>query len=305
MLARALSLALMLVGGAGAVAGYLVADRQVHPATLLGWGIGSILAACAVVVAATYAVALSRVGPVPAEHRSRAVTRVAAMIREFLAHVMCFTVLAPFERIWTHEPHARSAAGVDPPVLLVHGYLLNGAAWWRFARLLRAEGVTAYVATVEPPLGSIDAMAESLARRIESVCAASGASRVRLVAHSLGGLVCRAYLRAHGDARVAALVTVASPHHGTWIARLGVGQAARQMEPGSGWLAELADWERAADHPPAVALFSCYDNYIVPPDSSSLPWATNEVLPAHGHVEMYFSRSVARHVCRALRATAD
>jgi triacylglycerol lipase len=301
MLARALIVALTVIGGAGAIAGFVVTPGRVHAATLLGWGAGAILAVCAVAVALTYAISLAHAIPVPPAQRSSVPARIAAMLREFIAHVVTFTMLAPFGRLWTRDPVARAGASADPPVLLVHGYLLNGGAWWRFARLLAAAGVDAYVATIEPPIGSIDAMAESLAHRIDAVRAASGAPRVTLVAHSMGGLVCRAYLRAYGLAHVAALVTVASPHRGTLVARLGIGQAARDMVPGSAWLAALADWEKKAEHPPATALFSHYDNYIVPADSSSLPWATNEVLPVHGHVEMYFSRKVARRVCAALR----
>jgi triacylglycerol lipase len=304
MLARALLVALILIGGAGMVAGFVLADGRPRWMALLGWGAGAILAVCAVVVAVTYGISNASARTVPPQHRSPPGARAAAMVREFLAHAVTFAVLAPFERLWTRDPVPRSGKHADPPVLLVHGYLLNGAAWWRFARFLADEGIDAYAATIEPPIGAIDAMAESLARRIEAVCVASGALCVRLVAHSMGGLVCRAYLRAHGNARVVALVTVASPHRGTAIARLGIGRAARDMVPGSAWLAGLADWEKSAKHPPAAALFSYYDNYIVPPDSSSLPWATNEVLPVHGHVEMYFSRSIARQVCAALRSRA-
>ena len=96
------------------------------------------------------------------------------------------------------------------------------------------------------------------------------------------------------------LVTIASPHHGTAIAWLGIGQAARDMLPGNAWLAALAEWEEESEHPPTVALFTYYDNYIAPQESSMLSWAENEVLPVHGHVEMYFSRRVARQVSRAL-----
>jgi len=187
-------------------------------------------------------------------------------------------------------------------VLLVHGYLLNGAAWWRFTRLLERAGFRAHVVSLTPSLGSIDAMAGSLGRRIEALCAESGAHRVHLVSHSMGGLVCRAYLRTCGTARVASLVTIAGPHHGTALARLGIGEAARAMVPESTWLADLADAEREAGHPPTVALFSYYDNYIAPQESAMLPWARNELLPPMGHVEMYFSRALAARVCEELRA---
>jgi hypothetical protein len=74
------------------------------------------------------------------------------------------------------------------------------------------------------------------------------------------------------------------------------------MIPDSAWLAALADAERLAAHPPTVALFSYYDNYIAPQESAMLPWARNEPLPPLGHVEMYFSRKLAARVCEELQA---
>jgi triacylglycerol lipase len=298
MIARALLLVLLLVGGAGAGTARLVVGAG--QTMMVGWGAGAILSVIGIVVVVTYVVSTAHASRPPAELRAGFATRGLAMLREFLAHVGVFTALAPFERLWALDRPGDGVAHGEPPVVLVHGYLLNGAAWRRFGRLLKQEGIRSYVATLEPPLGSIDRMAESLARRIEAVCAATGASRVHLVAHSMGGLVCRAYLRAHGAARIGRLVTIASPHHGTEVARLGIGRCAREMTPGSAWLAALAEWEARSEQPPAVALFSYYDNYIAPQESSMLPWARNESLPALGHVEMYFSRRVSARVCAAL-----
>lgn len=61
-----------------------------------------------------------------------------------------------------------------------------------------------------------------------------------LVGHSMGGLVARAYLRRYGELRVARLITLGTPHRGSLLAHLGIGRNARQMEPGSVWLRELA-----------------------------------------------------------------
>lgn len=301
MIARALLLTLVLVGGAGAGVARLAGAGG--PGMLIAGAAAAILGVNALAVLLTYAVALTHASrPDPAQRVGAA--RVAlAMLREFLAHVGAFVMLAPFAALWVRKHAPAGMPGAEPPVLLVHGYLLNGAAWWRFARILGRTGLDVHVATIEPPLGSIDAMADALAARIETLCAATGAPRVRLVAHSMGGLVCRAYLRSHGAGRVASLVTIAAPHQGTELARIGLGQCAREMTPGSAWLAGLAEWERRAEHPPAVALFTYCDNYIAPQESSMLPWARVEILPALGHVEMYFSRHVAARVCDALRAT--
>ena len=305
MVARALRLTLVLVGGAGVIVAMLVCGGR-NPVALAGGAGGAILLVIALAVALTYAVAFAHASRPDPALRAGPGRVVLAMLRELVAHVGVFVFLAPFANANAKAGSQRGPAqpGDAPPVLLVHGYLLNGAAWWRFARRLRRMGLAVHVATIEPPLASIDAMADSLAAQIEAVCATTGASRLSLVAHSMGGLVCRAYLRAHGGARVARLVTIASPHHGTAIARIGLGRCAQEMTPGSRWLAALAEWERQAGHPPAVALYSYYDNYIAPQESSRLPWAETVILPPLGHVEMYFSRTVAERTRAALQPTA-
>ncbi len=49
-------------------------------------------------------------------------------------------------------------------------------------------------------------------RRIGDIEAATGASQVVLVGHSMGGLVARAYLRRYGGAKVRRLITIGTPH---------------------------------------------------------------------------------------------
>lgn len=306
MIARAFLIILIVVSGAGAGAARVVGGAQADGLIMLGWGVGAILAVVAFVVALTYGVARVHASRPPADLRAGPGALGAAVLREFLAHIAAFVILAPFARLWMRgraEPESMSPPGST--VVLVHGYLLNGAAWRWFARRLEKHGFRPFSATIEPVLGSIDEMGESLARRIEEVCVATGASSVHLVAHSMGGLVCRAYLRAHGAARIGCLVTIASPHHGTEIARLGIGRCAREMTPGAAWLTALAESEIRSKPPPAIALFSYYDNYIAPQESSMLPWARSVPLRTLGHVEMYFSRRVAEQVCDALKARAD
>jgi pimeloyl-ACP methyl ester carboxylesterase len=302
VISRAFLFTVIVLIGAGVGAAYLVSGPSPSVLALCAFGAVPVLALFALVVGLSYGVTLIRGSQAPAGQRADLFPILASVMREYFAHIIMFLVMAPFERIWLRDGIARDTRRTDAPVLLVHGYLLNGAAWWWFARLLEKEGFRAHMVSLTPSLGSIDAMAGSLERRIEAVCVASGAPRVHLVSHSMGGLVCRAYLRACGGARVASLVTIAGPHHGTVLARLGIGEAARAMVPESGWLAALADAERQAEHPPTVALWSLYDNYIAPQESAMLPWARNALLPPMGHVEMYFSRTLAARVCKELQA---
>ena len=46
--------------------------------------------------------------------------------------------------------------------------------------------------------------ADQVAAKIDAILAATGAARVAIVGHSMGGLVARAYLRRHGARKVVA-----------------------------------------------------------------------------------------------------
>jgi len=61
----------------------------------------------------------------------------------------------------------------------------------------------------------IDFYAQRLATVVDNVLHNTGESKVDIVAHSMGGLVSRQYIRFHGgDAKVRRLITVATPNHG-------------------------------------------------------------------------------------------
>ena len=109
------------------------------------------------------------------------------------------------------------------PILLIHGVLGNaggirsnaGSTRVRRPGLRRMYG---------PPLAR-SSFADQAAARIDEILTATGARQVIAVAHSMGGLVMRAYLRKFGGAKVARLVTIATPHEGRQHAWLAVGAA--------------------------------------------------------------------------------
>lgn len=174
-------------------------------------------------------------------------------------------------------------ARVAAPVLLVHGVLCNAGVWVRLARYLRRNGVDGlYSLSYGPPLASIDTFAAQLARKIDAIVAATGAPRVMIVAHSMGGLVARAHLRRHGAARIARIVTIGSPHHGSMLAWFFPGRSLAQMRPGNPWLAQL----NAGRLDPAlrfVSLWSWHDSMVAPQTSSELPGAVDIALAGIGH----------------------
>lgn len=113
------------------------------------------------------------------------------------------------------------------PVVLMHGFgLLAGLkrkghlhdeAMW-----LRLHGVRAYAPNVTP-YAPIDARARQWAERLAAVLAETGAARVHLIAHSMGGLDARHLISTLGwHDRIASLTTVATPHHGASIAEIAL-----------------------------------------------------------------------------------
>lgn len=109
------------------------------------------------------------------------------------------------------------------PVVLMHGFgaIANsvGGMLHAEAMALRARGVWAYAPQVNP-YDTVAVRAAAWAERLDLVLAETGAERLNLVAFSSGGLDARFLATELGWApRLAALVTVATPHRGTALAR--------------------------------------------------------------------------------------
>jgi pimeloyl-ACP methyl ester carboxylesterase len=198
-----------------------------------------------------------------------------------------------------HLPvNARGRRGV----LLVHGFVCNRGFWNPWMRRLRAVGVPFVAIDLEPVLGSIEhypALVEAGVRRLE---AATGMPPV-IVAHSMGGLAVRAWLQRHdADARVHRVVTIGTPHQGTWLARFALVANARQMRYRGHWVNALAERE-----PPARrALFTCFyshcDNIAFPASTGALEGADNRHVEGIAHVDLAFQKVVLDAVLALLDA---
>jgi pimeloyl-ACP methyl ester carboxylesterase len=217
--------------------------------------------------------------------------RAKLFLGELAAYVLLFTFFQPLAR---RPVYGAAAQGM--PVLLVPGIYCNAGLWWWFRRRLAAHGVAGtWAVALEPPLAGIDELAARLAEQIAHACAATGAARAVLVGHSMGGLVARACLRdPAARSRIAKIVTLGTPHHGSALARWAAGRDGQELRPDSGWLAAL-DAEGPAPVP-LVSIFSWHDNYVAPQDSALLEGAVNVPLAGIGHLALVFSDAVARRV---------
>jgi triacylglycerol esterase/lipase EstA (alpha/beta hydrolase family) len=208
-------------------------------------------------------------------------------------------------------PLERLAIRPDPPplrdgpvpVLLVHGYVSNRGLLGPLANALESAGASqVFTFNFEGVFHSIDAQVAQLDDRVQATLAATGHGQVVLVCHSMGGLVARAWLAKHGARTVARVVTIASPHHGTVLARLGLGDNARQMRRGSDFYRALEATEgERGPMCPFTSIYTVHDTLVAPQDTSRLPWAKNVELCGWGHVGILGAEETHLLVAEELR----
>lgn len=185
-------------------------------------------------------------------------------------------------------------------VVLVHGFFCNRGIWNPWQRWLRESGVPTIAVNLDATFGSIEAGAPIVEQAVLAMHRATGLAPV-LVAHSMGGLVVRAWLDARaGDRHVHRIVTVGTPHQGTWLARFTVGTNTAQMRRSGAWLRHLAAREPAS----RAALFTCFysdcDNVVFPASTATLPGADNRCVAGAAHVELLYQPEVRAELTRWL-----
>jgi pimeloyl-ACP methyl ester carboxylesterase len=218
---------------------------------------------------------------------------VRLFIGEVRAVAMSWPLMA-LHRLFMRDPDPRPS---QRPVILVHGVLVNDGLWLTMRRYLVRHGVgPVYTINYGPPYADIERFAEQLGTKIESVCAATGADRVTLVGHSMGGLVARSYLRQRGPARVERIVTIGTPHHGSVLAWVFVGRCLAQMRPGNVWLEELNRNEAEPPVVPILSIWSRHDSLVAPQASCELSCAENVALIGVGHNALLGDRHVAEQI---------
>ena len=226
-----------------------------------------------------------RLGSVtPERHQLHVLQRLRLFAEEFASSMLYTSWFIPrgSARMRLHP-----ANGIAPVVLL-HGYGCNSGYWSHLIPLLEAAGISHASIDLEPLTAAIDDYVPQVARGIDALCAASGAGQVLVIAHSMGGLVARAYLRAHGASRIAHIITLGTPHHGTALADLGPGRNAVQMRllAANTWLQALAASETLATRALITSIYTHHDNIVVPQTSGELPGARNLDIGGVGHVAL-------------------
>jgi triacylglycerol lipase len=188
-------------------------------------------------------------------------------------------------------PSARGRRGL----VLVHGFVCNRGLWNPWLSRLRALDRAFVAVNLEPVFAEIDDYAGIIDAAVRRVEEATGLPPV-VVAHSMGGLAVRAWLRAFSEdgaaRRVADIVTIGTPHRGTWLASLALSINARQMRQGSPWLSAFPTAEPA----PVAGRFVCWwsdcDQIVFPPPAAVLPGAQSCAIEGVAHVALCFREEI-------------
>ena len=173
------------------------------------------------------------------------------------------------------------------PVLLVHGYAASESVWTPLSRALVEAGFGHIVSlTYNSFAADPVAVSAELTRQALRAIAATGAPRVHLVGHSLGGLIVRYAVAASAalSSQTSSAVTIASPHRGVRMARIAPGRCARIMHRG----ASSAPPEAGPPGPARWLAYYSDGDRVVPAASARLDDpdynAANLLIPGCGHL---------------------
>jgi len=201
-------------------------------------------------------------------------------------------------------PFGRLASGAQPlrkqelrTLVFVHGLGANRSGFLPMRGYLRALGYSRQLAFNYRSSGSIEKVAVGLKRALEDHVQGG---RIDVIAHSMGGLVARAYIQQlGGERRVDRLVTLGTPHHGTHAANFIPSGLVRQLLPGSRFL------ERLNRLPPprrvrTTSIVAGRDLLVQPVESAHCPFGETIRFDDLGHVELLFRPQVYAAVAAEL-----
>ena len=199
---------------------------------------------------------------------------------------------------------AADVTAATTPIVLVHGIVDNRTIFAMLRRGLRRRGYKCIrTFSYGPHMSDVRSASRGLGEYIERLCEQTGADKVHLVGHSLGGLIARYYVQSGGSVRVDTVITLGTPHQGTLAAWIVPHHFVRQLRPDSEVIAELA-----APAPDCttrfIAFYSDHDQLIIPADHARIEHpdldAENVLVRGVGHLSLPISGRIVHQICTTL-----
>ncbi|MFJ4776461.1 esterase/lipase family protein [Streptomyces sp. NPDC088762] len=164
------------------------------------------------------------------------------------------------------------------PILFVHGYNSSGSYWNAMADEFRADGwpSTHLRQWSYDTRQSNATTAQQIATEVDRLLAATGATKVDVITHSMGGLSSRYYAKnLGGSQKIDAWVSLGGPNHGTDWANGCYDASCVEMRIGSTFLGALNSGDETPGNPRYATWWSPCDAVINPDSSVALSGATN------------------------------
>jgi triacylglycerol lipase len=183
-----------------------------------------------------------------------------------------------------------AASLAKDPILFVHGWSESSSVWKTMIGRFEKDGwkkseLSNYSYNTST---SNKVTAETEVKvRVEALLKNTGAAKVDIIAHSMGSLNSRWYIKfLGGESTVDEWVSLGGPNHGTDTANFCFSAACTEMRIGSTFLSEL----NATDETPGAVNYGTWwspcDSIINPDSSVALSGATNTKTACISHTDL-------------------
>jgi triacylglycerol lipase len=181
------------------------------------------------------------------------------------------------------------------PILFVHGWNSNSSTWNTMIGRFQADGWASnelYSWSYNYSQSNATTAAQ-IRDQVNSILASTGATKVDIISHSMGGLSSRYYTKnLGGDLKVDEWVSLGGPNHGTDTANFCFSTACKEMRIGSTFLNALNTGDETPGAPSYRTWWSACDSVINPDSSVSLSGATNTQTACISHGDLHEDATV-------------
>jgi triacylglycerol lipase len=181
-------------------------------------------------------------------------------------------------------------ASAQDPILFVHGYTESASVWNTMVANFEKDGypksyLSAY--SYNTSQSNVTDAEKEVKPRVEALLKNTGATKVDIIAHSMGSLNSRYYIKnLGGDTKVDDWVSLGGPNHGTDFANWCFSTSCVEMRIGSTFLNNL----NATDETPGAVNYGTWwspcDEIINPDSSVALSGATNTKTACISHTAL-------------------
>lgn len=191
----------------------------------------------------------------------------------------------------------------NPPILYAPGYLDTPETLRETSRRIAKEyGAPVYIISYRSLFQSMDKHAQDVAQLAEHIKNKTKCSSIVLIGHSMGGLVTGKFIEAYNSQSIgiAHWITIASPLNGTKIARLGLGQCAKEMRPNSDWIKNFQESSTKLKQTRSLHIYAKTDHIVA--YTSTLTEFNNFICPEpRGHIGVRECRLIERKIVESIK----